>query len=98
MRGWPPSFGIGPHAISKHPEAVNQGITGSLRDSLDVPSLSLQSAPCPLGSGPVRRGGSGALPPSRTLWFPSFPEIPEEPANGIAHSASEVHLGADDDH
>src|SRR3954469_25196960 len=57
--------------MSKHPEAVNQGPTGSLRDSLDVPSLSLESAPCPLVSGPVR--------PSRHLW--SFVVVADVPGN-----------------
>jgi hypothetical protein len=43
---------------TKHPEAVSQRNPGSLRDSLDWPSLWLESAPCPLVSGRVRGGGS----------------------------------------
>src|SRR4051812_9971796 len=39
---------------AKRPEAVSQRNPGSLRDSLDLPSLWLESAPCPLVSGPVR--------------------------------------------
>ena len=49
---------------TKHPEAVSQRNPGSLRDSLDLPSLSLESVPCPSVSGPVR--------PSRHFWFPSL--------------------------
>src|SRR4051812_10461903 len=36
------------------PEAVSQRNPGSLRDSLDLPSLWLESVPCPLVSGLVR--------------------------------------------
>src|SRR5207245_1159249 len=52
-------------AEAKRPEAVSQGNPGSLCDSLALPSLWLESAPCPSVSGPVR--------PSRPLWSSAVP-------------------------
>src|SRR3954467_12448222 len=43
---------------SKHPEAVSQGNPGSLRDSLDLPTFSFESVPCPSVSGLVHGGSS----------------------------------------
>src|SRR5438309_7164688 len=73
-------------ATSMHPEAVSPEIP-SLRDSLDLPSLWLKSAPCPLVSGPVR--------PSRPLC--SFTSDETRPSS--AHRGPSVAaLPQDDNH
>src|SRR5438309_5347193 len=49
------------------PEAVGQRNHGSLGYARDLATVWLESAPCPLVSGLVRRGGSYGVPPKRGL-------------------------------